>query len=318
MEGEPPLKRFRKGDDVDQAARVRDTGENEDAGPDGQSPLVPSSLLTDTRICVNVGGSCITTLASTLCAEPSLLSEWVDSGFAGLPRDPKGNPFVDRDPENFRHIVNYLRGYELPIATEKVVFLAEDAEFYRIERLRALIDPPARWRFVSGPGVSQDSMHFSTENILGICGREPLPARGKSVFILRVDKCELVSVGLIGTESPHENEPLQGQPHSIAYCNTGELVQCFGEEKTYVSGTGFKNHDVITVRVVFVPGPKAKIAFLCGTVKNYEVEWPVPTPPLRFAVSLHGTSAVTLERCVTGDMSSDEDREEASGVDETA
>ncbi|RNF25552.1 uncharacterized protein Tco025E_02160 [Trypanosoma conorhini] len=316
MEGEPPLKRFRGGADVGQAARAREAVETDDARPDGQSSLVPSAP-RDTRVCVNVGGSCITTLASTLCAEPSLLSEWVNSNFAGLPRDAKGNPFVDRDPENFRHIVNYLRGYELPNATEKVVFLAEDAEFYRIEKLRALIDPPARWRFVSGPGVSQDSMHFSTQNILGICGKEPLPARGRSVFVLRVDKCELVTVGLIGTDSPLENEPLQGQPRSIAYCNTGELVQCFDDEKTYVSGTGFKSHDLVTVRVAFTPGSSAKIAFLCGTVKAYEAEWPSPTPPLRFAVSLHGTSAVMLERCITGDMSCEEDREEASGVDET-
>ncbi|PBJ72162.1 hypothetical protein TcG_04993 [Trypanosoma cruzi] len=315
MEGEAPLKRLRKGRDDGRLAREREPGGTHGAGSGEQSSSAPSSR-GDMRVCINVGGSCITTLASTLCSEPSLLSEWVSNDFAGLPRDANGNPFVDRDPENFRHIVNYLRGYELPLATEKIVFLAEDAEFYRIEKLRALIDPPARWHFVSGPGVSKDSTLFSTENILGICGNEPLPTRGKSILVLRVDKCELVSIGLIGTEKPFENEPLQGQPHSVAYCNTGELVQCFETEKTYVSGTGFKSHDIITVHVSFSPGLTAKITFLCGTVKTYETEWPAPTPPLRFAVSLHGTSAVTLERCVTGDMSDEEGREEIGGVSE--
>lgn len=304
-----PLKRSKRIRSDEQSTRIREADEDEESRYEGQS-LPPLSPVRDRRICLNVGGSCISTLACTLCSEPSLLSEWVKHNFAGLPRDSKGNPFIDRDPENFRHIINYLRGYELPLATEKIAFLAEDATFYRLEGLRSLIDPPAQWRFVSGPGVSRDNTMFSTENILGTCGTEPLPPKGRSVFVLRVDKCELVSVGLIGTETPRENEALQGQPHSIAYCNTGELVQCFDTRKTYVSGVGFKSHDTVTVRVEFAPGPAAKVVFFCGAARAHEAEWPAPTPPLRFAVSLHGTSAVTLERCAVGDVRGDEWAEE--------
>lgn len=293
------LKRTKRSRDGGRPISLRQADMSEEEKGDNDSS--PSFAFRDRCVRINVGGICITTMACTLCSEPSRLSEWVKNNFAGLPRDSKGNPFIDRDPENFRRILNYLRGYDLPLSTDKIAFLADDADFYRIDGLRALIDPPPQWRFESGPGVSQDKTMFSTENILGICGSEPLPPVGTSVFVLRVDKCELVSIGLIGTDSPLENEALQGQPHSIAYCNTGELVRCVDMQKTYVSGMGFKSHDVVTVRVEFTQGSGAKIVFLCGPVKTYETEWPEPTPPLRFAVSLHGTSAVTLERCVVGD-----------------
>ncbi|ORC89740.1 uncharacterized protein TM35_000112740 [Trypanosoma theileri] len=296
-----PSKKYKRRRSPERSEKVDETEKLKDTRSDEHTSQVLSHSCGDRRVCINVGGSSITTLESTLRSEPSLLSEWLNNDFAGLPRDAMGNPFVDRDPENFRHILNYLRGYGLPLATEKIVFLAEDAEYYRIEKLRALIDPPAQWRFVSGPGVSPDNTLFSTDNILGTCGNEPLPMKGKSILTLRVDKCELVSVGLLGTESPVENEPLQRQSHSIAYCNTGELVRCFNGEQTYASGTGFKNHDLIIVEVFFTPGLAAKVVFYCGTAKVHETEWPEPVPPLHFAVSLHGTSAVIIERCITID-----------------
>ncbi|KAH9586118.1 Potassium channel tetramerization-type BTB domain [Trypanosoma melophagium] len=301
-----PSKKYKRRRSAERSERVDETEKQIDTRQDVHASQALSHSSVDRRVCINVGGSSITTLESTLRSEPSLLSEWLNNDFAGLPRDAMGNPFVDRDPENFRHILNYLRGYGLPLATEQIVFLAEDAEFYRIEKLRALIDPPAQWRFVSGPGVSPDNTLFSTDNILGTCGNEPLPIKGKSILTLRVDKCELVSVGLLGTESPAENEPLQNQSHAITYCNTGELVRCFNGEQIYTSGTGFKTRDLIEVEVHFTPTASAKVVFYCGTLKMHETEWPEPVPPLHFAVSLHGTSAVIIEKCITIDSCEEE------------
>ncbi|KEG11874.1 hypothetical protein DQ04_02191060 [Trypanosoma grayi] len=302
MKGGPPLKRSKISRDNEVPMRVQDTSVQEEGSASMHTSSPPLCPNGDRRVCLNVGGKCITTLASTLCSVPSLLSEWLNNGFAGLPRDRRGNPFIDRDPENFRLIVNYLRGYELPLDTEKIVFLAEDAEYYRIEALRALIDPPAEWHFESGPGVSPDKTHFSTDSILGTCGNDPLPSNGKSVLTLHIDKCELVTVGLIDAEYVCENKELQYQRSSIAYRNTGELVCSFNDERTYTMGVGFKSQDLVMVQVVLTPNAAAKIDFYCGSVKTHETEWPAPTPPLRFAVSLRGTSAVTIEKDSTTDV----------------
>ncbi|CBH17804.1 hypothetical protein, conserved [Trypanosoma brucei gambiense DAL972] len=298
MRERKPIRKMKRSRVSDQIIRVEEPDAEEGEASPAKATPVPH--FSDRRICINVGGEYITTLASTLCSEPSKFSEWVENNFQGLPRDSMGNPFIDRDPENFRQIISYLRGYELPTATEKIVFLAEDAEYYHIDRLLALINPPAEWRFVSGPGVSSSRKEFSTENILATCGNEPLPQVGKSVFLLRIDKCELVSIGLVGTESPDHDEPLERQTNAIAYRSTGELIRSLNSSSTFFSGNGYKGRDTVMVQVLFKPEGAAQIEFFCNDVKTHETEWLSPVPPLRFAVSLHGVSAVVIERCVAG------------------
>ncbi|KAG8342768.1 BTB POZ domain [Trypanosoma vivax] len=288
----------RKQRENDHATHGTEAHKDNEAVHDTSSSTRPAAC-TDRRVRLNVGGELITTLASTLCSEPSRLSEWVANDFLGLPRDAAGNPFIDRDPESFRRIIGYMRGYGLPHATEKIALMAEDALYFRLEKLRALIDPPAEWRFVSGPGISPDCRTFSTKNILCTCGNEPLSTAESSICIFRVDKCELISIGLVGTETPVRNETLEQQVNAIAYRNTGELVCSFNALQTFVQGSGYRAQDIVTVLVTFAAGPIAKVTFSCNDTLVHESEWPAPVPSLRFAVSLHGTSSVFLEKCAT-------------------
>ncbi|CCD17509.1 unnamed protein product [Trypanosoma congolense IL3000] len=276
--------------------------QSEDRGDHSVQEDFAAASISDRRIRINVGGEYITTLARTLCSEPSLLSEWVKNDFAGIPRDSLGNPFIDRDPENFRQVINYLRGYGLPASTERIIFLAEDAEYYKIDKLMALINPQTQWKFLSGPGISENQKEFSTENILATCGTEPLPPEGRAVFSLRVEKCDIVTIGLIGAKNVRHNVPLEKQVNTISFRNSGDLVRHLSCSCTFKQSTGYKSHDIVEVHVSLKPDAPAQVNFYCNGGKVHETDWPSPVPPLRFAVSLHGASVVIIEKCTTVDV----------------
>ncbi|KAG5474972.1 hypothetical protein CUR178_04422 [Leishmania enriettii] len=211
----------------------------------------------DRVVVLNVGGTKITTLRSTLCSSPSLLAQWAENNFQEFPRDLQGYPFLDRDPENFVHILNYLRGYGLPNKADDLVVVAEDAELYQLESLKREIglDPPSMWRFTPGPGIRDDGVEFSTSDILDLCGTEPLSTGLAHTIVFRVDKCELVSIGVVAFKEIQHDMQIRRQKNTVCYCNTGELVRYWSADALYEQGVLYKSQDEITVRVEFAqPG----------------------------------------------------------------
>lgn len=225
--------------------------------PKCETEAAASTADADYVITLNVGGTIITTLKSTLCSTPSRLAEWAETNFPNIPRDSKGRPFIDRDATSFSHILDYLRGYGLPSKSDDLVVVAEDATFYEMESLKHEVglDPPSTWQFAPGPGVQESGMEFSTSDIVGICGTEPLATGLVHTMVFRVDKCELVSIGVVAFEGVHYDAQLRHQKQSLSYSNTGEFVQNWSDEPIYEAGVPYKNSDEITVRVRFAqPG----------------------------------------------------------------
>lgn len=248
----PPTKRVR-GDHarscVDAATHDKsgDTSEEKSAG----------ALPNDRVVVLNVGGTLITTLYSTLCSSPSQLADWAEHDFNHLPRDRHGHPFLDRDPTIFAHLINYLRGYGLPSKADDLVVVAEDADLLRLDALKREIglNPPSMWRFTPGPGVREDGVEFSTSDILDLCGTEPLSTGLVHTIVFRMDKCELVSVGVIAFRDVQLDTQIRRQKNSVCYCNTGELVRFWYEDPLFDQCTLYKSQDEITVRVEFAqPG----------------------------------------------------------------
>ena len=171
------------------------------------APLATGSWAT-----LNVGGIIYKTTLSTLCGEhqppapaaadagstgaspsaagpsapwPALLADAARSGFAGVARDDKGRPFFDRDGGNFRHVLNFLRGYALVVQPQDVAHVTEDARYFGVHRLAAEIGLESqrkKWRFPKGPGVRPDQKGMASSILVAHCGdRRPLPPRRHSV-----------------------------------------------------------------------------------------------------------------------------------------
>src|SRR5690242_7992587 len=74
--------------------------------PGGSNIVSPSST---NLVEVNVGGTIFTTFVSTLTKHPSSMLAAMFSGRHPLVRDKEGRPFLDRNPELFKLILEYLR-----------------------------------------------------------------------------------------------------------------------------------------------------------------------------------------------------------------
>jgi len=99
-----------------------------------------SSFLTKTRkkIRLDVGGTLFTTSLATMQAvhEPQSMLAAMFGGRFELQEDENGHIFLDRDPTNFQHILNWLRNKQLPILTRiEVSALLIEAKFYQLRGL---------------------------------------------------------------------------------------------------------------------------------------------------------------------------------------
>jgi hypothetical protein len=83
---------------------------------------------------VIVGGERFATTLRTLRTRESYLKGIVDSCVAGVVR-------VDRDPTNFRHVLNHLRGSNtFPHSPDELDALRHEATFYSLDELARAID----------------------------------------------------------------------------------------------------------------------------------------------------------------------------------
>ncbi|CAM39602.2 conserved hypothetical protein [Leishmania braziliensis MHOM/BR/75/M2904] len=141
----------------------------------------------DRVVVLNVGGTKITTLHSTLCSSPSLLAQWAEDNFQEFPRDLQGHPFLDRDPENFVHILNYLRGYGLPNKADDLVVVAKNAKLYQLESLKPEIglQPQSKWRLTPAR-ESRRWLGFSPSNSLTVVQKPFYRACPTIVFPLKM------------------------------------------------------------------------------------------------------------------------------------
>ena len=83
---------------------------------------------------LNVGGIVYTTTLRTIARDPNSLLGRMFSGTHEVARDSKGNYFVDRDGSLFRHVLNFLRTWELclPQPFDEFEQLSAEADFYQV------------------------------------------------------------------------------------------------------------------------------------------------------------------------------------------
>ncbi|KAI6190230.1 BTB domain-containing protein [Aphelenchoides bicaudatus] len=86
-------------------------------------------------VTLNVGGQRFSTSKSTLTWIPDTFFTSLLSGRIRTAEDDTGAKFIDRDPQLFRRILNYLRTKQVDLSNISVKMLLHEAEFYGISPL---------------------------------------------------------------------------------------------------------------------------------------------------------------------------------------
>lgn len=86
-------------------------------------------MAEDPIIRLNVGGTIFSTHKSTLTAQSGYFQAMFSGNWSESSSNPKEPPFIDRDPENFRQILNWLRDPRFELPTK----VLPDLEYFQID-----------------------------------------------------------------------------------------------------------------------------------------------------------------------------------------
>ena len=105
-------------------------------------------------VCLNVGGHVYTTTLYTITQYPDSKLAGFFNGESQVPRDPKGNYFIDRDGALFKHVLNFLRTRKLILPDDFQDFeqLGIEATFYEIKPLEEAIQKARKSHQPTNPG----------------------------------------------------------------------------------------------------------------------------------------------------------------------
>ena len=134
-----------------------------------------NQTFTSDIINLNVGGSRFSTSRQTLCSIQDSFFSSLLSGRIPTCRDETGALFIDRDPDLFKKILNFLRTKELDLNGVDVAQLRHEAEFYGIVPLvkrltlcedldRSLCGDVLFTGFISAPTPSLANSKVSLKN----------------------------------------------------------------------------------------------------------------------------------------------------------
>ncbi|XP_015755059.1 PREDICTED: BTB/POZ domain-containing protein kctd15-like isoform X1 [Acropora digitifera] len=102
---------------------------------------------------LNVGGFVYTTTLNTITRDPNSMLGRMFSGRQEIAKDSKGNYFIDRDGSLFRHVLNFLRTWELclPQPFDEFEQLRAEADFYQVGDLIKALQIPGEGRRKNPP-----------------------------------------------------------------------------------------------------------------------------------------------------------------------
>jgi len=98
---------------------------------------------TENRVKLNVGGQIFVTTRSTLMRYRDSMLASIVSGLFTMEKDPEGAFFIDRDPTNFRHILNFLRDGSVDVEGNTIAqnrALLREARFFQVKGLVCLLE----------------------------------------------------------------------------------------------------------------------------------------------------------------------------------
>lgn len=117
-------------------AKEQEHIEERQALADEIAALDGTHCFTKSKVKLDIGGRRFTTSRATLKTERhSLLAAMLSGRYDLIPDPQDGSYFIDRDGQQFHHILNYMRGpdnFECPTDKTVLEVLKEDAVHYRL------------------------------------------------------------------------------------------------------------------------------------------------------------------------------------------
>ena len=123
-------------------------------------------------VTLNVGGHVYTTTLYTITQFSDSKLAGFFSGESQVPRDPKGNYFIDRDGALFKHVLNFLRTRKLILPEDFQDFeqLEIEAKFYQIKPFEEAVQKARKSHQSSNSGPEILRLFYSSKTKLVLAG----------------------------------------------------------------------------------------------------------------------------------------------------
>lgn len=123
-------------------------------------------------VSLNVGGHIYTTTLYTITQFSGSKLAGFFSGDIQMPRDPKGNYFIDRDGALFKHVLNFLRTIKLTLPEDFQDFeqLEIEAKFYGIKPLEEAVQKAINSHQSTNTGQEILRLFYSSKTKLVLAG----------------------------------------------------------------------------------------------------------------------------------------------------
>lgn len=246
----------------------------------------------------NIGGQHIVVPLTNLKFSEGSFFEALLRGELPVQRDENGCIFIDRDPEVFKIIMNYLRGYAtIPNLTLSLAHkILCDAEYYQLDSLAETMryhvfgtSPSLPHQFTApGAGINVERNRFKTiYNVSPLGDRLLLSGRHSVTF--EIKKAEYVGLGVISDECTVFDAEFHRVRNCCVYYMTGIIYTNFPNHKKEESTEKFGSGDFVTI-----------VIDMCNHVVEYRLRNSIrcfscaTATRLRFAVVMKFDSEVSI------------------------
>lgn len=209
------------------------------------------------------------------------------------PLDETGALFIDRDPSTFRHILNYLRGYQLlgVLNEDQLSMLRTDARYFRIGSLiNELGDQTATnmVRFRPGPGVNPERNRFRVIYGIAMVGERFL-ITGRHSITFQVMNSDYVGIGLVSDSCVSTDQEFHKTPNCCVYYMTGVFYSNFPHHRKEDGLEALERGDYVSLMVDM--NKRVAEYTLKGSTKMISLG---NARKLRFAVAMKLSSSVRI------------------------
>lgn len=168
-------------------------------------------------------------------------------------RDASGAVFIDRDPEIFRYILLYLRGYTYfhTLDEEKLHRLRVDARYYNLRHLLQVLNEPellSDIKFKAGPGVSPDHTRLRVVYGVAVVG-DTFLVTGRHRITFQVLSAEYVGVGLISDACFSCDQECHRTPNCCVYYMSGVFYTNYPHHRKEENLERFETNDYVSILV---------------------------------------------------------------------
>jgi hypothetical protein len=200
------------------------------------------------KLCV--GGSDFVVPAPVLLQDPDSIFHHMLSQHFELTTNEEGSILIDRDPDSFRHVLNYLRGYKrVVVPDDEQALVRADIEYYHLPGMWAAtgMEPPNySRRLLPGPGINADGTRLRVAYSVAHIGDHMLLA-GRHQITFEVVSGEYLGIGLCSELCVATDQEFHKTPNCCVYYMTGVFYSNFGAARKEEGLEKFVTGDVISV-----------------------------------------------------------------------